>query len=112
MTPERKIQTEILKTFGNLPWLRIWRNNTGVAQAGPRMIRFGLPGQADISGLMLPSGRRVEIEIKTATGRQSDDQKRFQAMIERFGGLYILARSVNDVHQALNEARSDESPDE
>jgi hypothetical protein len=63
-------------------------------------VRFGVPGQADISGL-LSSGRRVEIEVKSATGRQSPQQRAFEAMISKFGGLYILARSVEDVELAL-----------
>jgi hypothetical protein len=50
---------------------------------------------ADISGI-LHDGRRLEIECKSATGRQSPEQASFQAMIERFGGVYILARSAQD----------------
>jgi hypothetical protein len=63
-------------------------------------VRFGVPGQADISGILV-GGRRLEIEVKGPTGRMSDQQRKFRAMIECFGGLYILARSVDDVTQAL-----------
>lgn len=63
-------------------------------------MRFGVPGQGDISGL-LANGRRVEIEVKSARGTQSQQQRAFEAMISRFGGLYILARSVADVEAAL-----------
>lgn len=98
---EAEILSEILIAHGARSDLRIWRNNTGAAKAGNRLIRFGVPGAADISGLRLPAGQRVEIEVKTLTGRIRPEQRIYQAMIERFGGLYILARSVEDVTAVL-----------
>lgn len=89
----------ILLTFGNRDDLRIWRNNCGVARRGKQLIRFGVPGQADISGIM-QGGRRLEIECKAGT-RQTKEQRAFQAMIERFGGLYVLAKSTDDVAKVL-----------
>jgi len=100
---EKEIQNAILRTFGTLPHLRLWRANVGVARIGPRVVRFGIPGQADLTGI-LPDGRRLEIEVKSPTGRQSPDQQAFQRIIERFNGLYILARSVEDVHRQLTAA--------
>jgi hypothetical protein len=101
MTSEAHIQYSILAAWGSHPRLRLWRANTGVAQMGERSVRFGVPGQADISGLMLPDGRRLEVECKTAKGRQSEDQKRWERMITAMGGLYVLARSLEDVDRAL-----------
>lgn len=103
---------EILRVWGAHPSLRIWRQNTGVGwfkdgkparqtDPGAYPVKFGVPGQGDISGLLLPNGQRLEIECKTERGRQSDEQRSFQLMIERFGGLYVLVRSVEDVDQAL-----------
>jgi hypothetical protein len=37
------------------------------------------------------------IEAKSATGRQSDHQRQFQAWCEAAGEIYILARSVEDL---------------
>jgi hypothetical protein len=91
---------EILRAWGASSLLRIWRSNTGVAKMGDRSVRFGVPGQGDISGLLL-NGRRLEIECKTAKGTQSDEQKAFQRMIEAFGGLYVLARSLEDFDKAM-----------
>jgi len=71
-----------------------------VARIGQRIIRFGVPGQADLTGI-LPDGRRLEIEVKSPTGRQTAEQRSFQQMIERFNGVYILARSIHDVRQQL-----------
>ena len=97
---EKAIQNDLLRAFGTLPGLRLWRANCGVARVGTRVIRFGIPGQADLTGI-LPDGRRLEIEVKSSTGRQTPKQVAFQNMIERFNGIYILARSTNDVRQRL-----------
>lgn len=99
---ESDLVQAILVEFGARPDLRIWRANVLVAQdRNGRVIRAGIKGQADISGIMRPSGRRIEIECKTSTGRQSKEQKRWQAMIEWAGGLYILARRIEDVRLVL-----------
>lgn len=66
------------------------------------MVRFGVPGQADLSGI-LDGGRRLEIECKRPGGRQTQEQQRYGEMIERFGGVYILATSVADVTARLKK---------
>ena len=118
---ESVIQAEILRTFGRIPSLRLWRQYTGsavpiwarqsligdsvsihtIAQL-PR-IKFSIPGAADITGI-LPDGRRLEIEVKSATGKQSKQQEKFEAMITKLGGVYVLARSEEDVWNGLREA--------
>lgn len=76
--------------------IRLWRNNGGAARgATGRVVRFGVRGQADITGIVGPNGNRLEIEVKTEGDKQSAAQQRFQAMIEMRGGVYILARSVD-----------------
>ena len=100
MPSEKALQNSILRAFGTLPQLRIWRANVGAARIGTRVVRFGIPGQADLTGI-LSDGRRLEIEVKSETGQQTRDQGSFQRMIERFNGIYILARSVEDVQEAL-----------
>jgi len=103
---EKQLQNEIVRVFGTRPDLRLWRQNTGVAVyagRGPgdiRRVRFGVPGQADLTGI-LPGGVRLEIEVKGPHGRQSDDQRAYQQIIERFGGVYVLAYSLADVWAAL-----------
>lgn len=111
---ERDIQYDILKAWGAHPRLRLWRANVGVGwfahgeparktDAESYPVKFGVPGQADVSGIIAPWGRRLEIECKTATGRQSAEQKTFQRVVEAMGGVFILARKVEDVDWALNE---------
>jgi hypothetical protein len=97
----------ILGSLGRIKSIRVWRQNSGMLpNAQGRMVQFGTPGAADITGI-LPDGRRLEIEVKTPTGRQSEQQKRYQAMIERFNGVYILARSVDEAVNAVKSVIGD-----
>lgn len=48
-------------------------------------------------------GRYYAIEAKTPTGRQSQWQKIRQKQIEEAGGAYILARSVDDVREVIEQ---------
>lgn len=97
---EKALQNLILLTFATRRDMRLWRANSGVARMGDRVVRFGVPGQADLTGI-LPGGIRLEIEVKSAIGRQAIDQQNYQRMIERFGGVYVLARSIDDVWEAI-----------
>lgn len=54
-----------------------------------------LKGLSDLTALK--DGQTVYIEVKTPTGRLSEYQEQFKAEIESRGGLYIVARSVDDV---------------
>lgn len=59
---------------------------------------FGYPGAGDITGI-LPDGRRLEIECKSPTGKQSEKQRKFQEKIEQNGGVYLLVRSERDLEE-------------
>lgn len=103
---ENIVKFEVLMHFATRDELRLWPAPAGVALTpdGKRVIKFGVPGQADLSGIIRVApcrGRRLEIETKTEIGRQSKQQKNFQAMIEAAGGIYVLARTVNDVYEKL-----------
>lgn len=41
------------------------------------------------------------IECKSATGTQLPEQKVMQRVITQFGGLYVVARALEDVDAAL-----------
>lgn len=58
-------------------------------------------GIADLYAIK--KGRSVWIEVKTATGKLSEHQEQFKVDIERNGGIYIVARSVDDL-KVLEEA--------
>ena len=59
------------------------------------LVRYGVPGMADIAGIW--RARPYEIEIKLTKGRQTQEQKNWQRAVERAGGTYLLWRSVEDV---------------
>lgn len=91
---EAEIQHAILARYGLDKRLKLWRSNSGAAQGrNGRLIRFGVKGQGDLSGI-LKNGRRLEIEVKSATGRQTPEQKAFGEMITKYNGIYMLVRSV------------------
>lgn len=93
---ESAIQDAIRLALGNVPGLVLWRNNCGVAEIRGYKVRFGVanPGGADLIGLW--NGRFTAVEIKTDTGRQSPDQRRFQQLVEAKGGEYVILRSVDE----------------
>lgn len=99
-----KLVNDILVELTKYRHIRVWKGVTGVAQSfdGKRTIKFGLPGSADITGLIGPRGIRVELEVKTGKGEQRDDQRVFQHMIERLGGIYAICRSVEDAKRAVS----------
>lgn len=93
---ESLLQDKIRLALGSEPGLVLWRNNQGVADIRGYKVRFGVggPGGADLIGIY--RGRFIAIEIKTETGRQTPEQKTFQALVESLGGTYQILRSVND----------------
>lgn len=112
-TPRDALEAEILRetllALSALPGVVVWRQNSGLyytpdGRGGWRRVRAAIPGAADITG-MLPGGRRLEVECKTASGRQSEDQRVFQAVVERAGGLYVLARSAAEAVDAVRGER-------
>lgn len=88
---ESQIQKQIM-AYLKAAGIYHWRNNTG-RRGG---VSYGLAGSPDIMG-MTKSGRFLGIEVKDATGTQKPAQIEFQQNCEATGGLYILARSLDDV---------------
>jgi hypothetical protein len=77
----RKQVTDVIgrtKTIGSMTW--------GKSTA--------TKGSADISATI--QGRSVKIEVKIGADRQSDDQKVYQANIEKSGGKYWIAKNFDD----------------
>lgn len=106
-TPEARLQYAIRKRLGREPGLVLWRNSTGVAQTEDRTIRYGLAvGSADLIGILAPAGRFVALEIKTPTGRVSEEQRLFLALVQRQGGFGAVVRSVDEAVAAIARARA------
>ena len=49
----------------------------------------GTKGTADISSII--NGKSIKIEVKIGKDRQSEVQKKYQADVERAGGIYFIA---------------------
>lgn len=92
-----------------LAWHQIlaFRVNSGQVlvanrNGSPRMIKLAPPGTADIIG-MLPGGRFLAVECKTRKGKQTPEQEEFEQRVLANGGVYVLARSSEDLEKALME---------
>ena len=87
-----------------LDWLKLhryfhFRNNSGGFRKGKHFVKFGSPGSPDI--FVLHKGKFYGIEVKDHAGKQSTEQIEFQYWMEKNGGVYILARSLEDVEGVL-----------
>lgn len=101
---EGDIQVKVRLVFGADRASVWWRNNVGVAKTERgAVIKFGLfPGSADLIGCF--RGRFIGVELKSAKGRQSDKQKKWQGQVEdRGGGLYFIVRSEDEARALLAE---------
>lgn len=96
---------QILIALGKMPELtRVWQNDVGLARSmdGKRVVRFGLNGSADITGI-LKGGKRIELEVKTGNAVQSSQQKKFEGMIHHMGGFYKVVRSVEEATEFVKK---------
>lgn len=114
MNGETNIQNTILLATGERSDTFAWRNQTGVFRAmdGDRVVKVGIVGAPDILSVVAVTitpemvgktiGVAVGIEVKTAKGKQADDQKKWQRAFEKKGGVYLLARSKQEANEKLD----------
>jgi hypothetical protein len=122
---ETPILNDVLPAVSAQPDTMVWRHNTGQAWQGKRLdlnvgdfvrvergmvilaqarpIDFGLAGSGDIIGAT--GGRPLAVEVKTLTGRQADQQKKFEIAWRKVGGIYILARSADEALSKLDTVK-------
>ena len=99
---ETVLMSRIRAAVSQLGYVRVFRNNVGM-MAG---LRYGLAtGSADLIGLVSPHGRFLSLEVKTATGRESKDQVYWGEMIEDFGGVHEVVRTIPEAIAACERAR-------
>jgi len=101
MTEEHYIQNQIRLWLGQNGYLAFRCNVGKVMTADGTFFNTGLPeGFSDL--LVLGNkGDAYFIEVKSKTGKQRPCQKEFQDIVTKRGFKYILARSVDDVKNAL-----------
>jgi len=87
--------------------VRLWLNPVGFAYSkdGRPIGRMGKKGQADCSGILNLGGMgvRLEIEAKVGKDKQREAQQIFENVVSKFGGIYILARGLEDVESAIQK---------
>lgn len=78
------------------PYGFVKKNNVALATCihTGHLIQFGVAGEPDVELILKGSGRYCGFEVKTGNAVQRANQKRFEKMIESIGGIYIVARSV------------------
>lgn len=83
-----------------------WPIQTGKAISPTgRVVAYGNKGHGDIGGVIGPVGKALSIEVKTGKAREQENQRLFGAAFERAGGVRIVARSVDDAINAIEQAR-------
>jgi len=103
LTPEGRIKSVILRYLERRGFFA-WNNPSGCVRATPdRWIHFGKKGSADIIGI-LPDGKFLAIETKSKNGRLTPEQKDFLDKVRFLGGVAIVARSFQELDEALREA--------
>ena len=101
--PERAVQKAVLR------WLRANGCLVTVTDAGAAYRAGAFSGDAvpagwpDVTGL-LPGGRFIGVECKAPKGRQSPAQKTMEQEIRNRNGIYIVARSIEDVQNGIANA--------
>lgn len=110
ITSEKALQIKIHRVVGGRNNIRLFRNTCGFDEA--RKIRYGLtPGSSDLIGwvskIITPEmvGQKVAVfvavEIKTDTGRATQQQTNFIEQVNAHGGIAGVARSVEEAERMV-----------
>ena len=97
---ESDVQRSILE-YLQIKRIFHYRNNSGAfvfpetANTKRRFFKAGVVGSPDI--ICVINGQFVGIEVKKPGGKQNDNQIQFQKDLEKAGGKYVLAYSLDDV---------------
>lgn len=86
-------------------WVGKFINRTAIGRVildRARPISFGLPGSADIIGVLV-DGTPLAAEAKTGSGRQRPNQAKFQTAWEKRRGFYIVFRSVDELMGVIGD---------
>lgn len=101
---ERDIKDAVRLALGRERDVVTFDNPSGVARfPSGAVVPYGVGlshrGGADLIGILRArDGRGIFLapELKTATGRQAEDQRNFEVVVRRFGGEYALIRSPDE----------------
>jgi hypothetical protein len=99
MTAREIIATLLIEIPRQLPGARAWRRNVGATVVADRFIRYGIPGESDVTGIF--DGIRLEIEVKAGKDKPSPEQLSFLNMIRNAGGIGLICRDVEETIAAI-----------
>lgn len=89
----------------------VWNNESGVAEYGSFMVRYGVgKGGSDLIGIV-NTGRFIALEVKTGNAVPDKNQKLFLRLVNKFGGYGVVVRSVQDAVNAVEKAINNSDKD-
>jgi len=99
---EKEIQAQVLEQLRQIG-IFCWKNHsTGVYDPRKGIFRKGgMTGVSDIIGII--NGRMLAIEVKSATGKLSEEQRIFLAKVNENQGVGFVVRSVKDLYLNLHQ---------
>jgi hypothetical protein len=103
---EAQVMRAVLQALAMHPrvaWAHRMNSGAGkVQRAGgvSQFMRWGFPGCPDVLG-QLRDGRTLACEVKKPSGKTSPEQEAFLKCVRANGGVALVARSVDDVMEAL-----------
>jgi hypothetical protein len=107
LPPEResKIQSSIRVRLRRLG-IKLFRRNVGAMREGERFIRFSTPGQSDLWGWDIRTGRHWEIEVKRPGNRPTPKQLEWLKECHRYGAVAYWADSANIAERVAQAIQS------
>lgn len=114
----REVLNPSLIAVGQDPDVLIMRIQSGLFLTldGKRKVRVGLPGMPDTLAVVAVTvtadmvGQRIPVavapEMKTAAGKQREQQKKWQAAFESRGGVYRLIRSAGELVELIERVKT------
>lgn len=109
MQPEKIIENSVLEYINKRPnWFAFKVQSTGIYDPIKKVYRksrnmWHINGVSDI--LAIHKGHFVAIEIKTKTGRLTDNQRNFISKIEGHGGTACVVRTIEEADFILSQVQ-------
>lgn len=95
----------ILLALGSQENIRCWRTQVGRYRMlySNRVVTIGPEGVGDIEGIIGPYGIYFNVECKYGRDTQRDTQEAFELVVLKFGGIYVVAYSVDEARERIKE---------
>jgi hypothetical protein len=108
LSSEKEIENFIIDQLNLMPETFVWKNNTTgvydpVRQCFRKLSKRSIKGVSDILGIS--HGRMLCLEVKSAKGRVSPDQKAFLERMKALGAITGVVRSWLDVVGVLRDLK-------